>query len=373
MPKRKRNRDGIFDRGDGWLYLQHKDKRVSLRTKDPEVAAIRASDHKRRTADPAETAAHKKSLAEACAEFRSYARTGENRRKPPAPATFEMYETHFSNFAGVWGETLAVGAIDALAVDHYIETRRSEYIGKDPEPGQPETRRTVSASTVDKELGTLRQILALGLRRGWYHLPLERVLPASAGGAYVPLERALTWDQLPLLLAQLAPGRAATCAYIVAFGADWCAVERAELDDLGSDVSCALRCLVRGTKNAKRHAEVPVVPPFGPLAEQARAWLAQHGAFPRWGKQRCRDLAAACRRAGVPRVTPRDLRRTHGQILADRGVPPYLIGEMLRHADSRMAERVYGQRTREAVGRQVAAVTGTKTGTVHKKGQGNAA
>lgn len=45
------------------------------------------------------------------------------------------------------------------------------------------------------------------------------------------------------------------------------------------------------------------------------------------------------------------------QVLAARGVPPHLIGDMLRHTDGRMAERVYGRRSRETVGRQVAAIT----------------
>lgn len=53
-------------------------------------------------------------------------------------------------------------------------------------------------------------------------------------------------------------------------------------------------------------------------------------------------------------MTPRNLRRTHGKILAALGVKPHLIGQMLRHADSRMAERVYARPERADVGWQVA-------------------
>lgn len=53
----------------------------------------------------------------------------------------------------------------------------------------------------------------------------------------------------------------------------------------------------------------------------------------------------------------RDLRRSHGKALAALGVAPHLIGGMLRHTDSRMAERVYAKPEREDVGRQVANVT----------------
>lgn len=361
MPRRKRDRSGIFWR-DGWAYLQWQNERVSLRTQDPETARAVAAEHKRRIADPAYAAAHVKTITQACAEFRGYAATGENRRRPPSPETFAMYDTHFGHFVRIWGEATPLDRIDASAVDDYIQTRRGEHIGKPPEPGEPDTRKCVSANTVDKELGTLRQILRLGLRRGWYHVPLERVLPTSSGAEYVPVSRHLTLEQVPVLLAALAPGRAAYCAYIVAFGADVCAAERAERDDLGGHDVCNLLPLIRGTKNAKRWDHVPVIYPFQPFAELAREYLATHGSFPKWGKQRVRDLAVACRRAGLPRVTPRDLRRTHGKILAALGVAPHLIGRMLRQADGRMAEKVYAVPERADVGRQVAGVTRAAAG-----------
>ncbi len=441
MPKRRRDKDGLFKR-DGIYYVQHKGRRVSLKTSDREEARRAADAYKRKAADPAHTSADVKRFEDACIEYRAYAATGENRRKPPAPETFAMYDTHFGNLCRVFGVDATMADIDAAAVDDYIATRRAERIGKKPERGE-DKRRCVSANTVDKELGTLRQILRLGLRRGWYHLSLERVLPESSGAEYVPLERHLTLEQVPKLLDALAfnptknqqrggfvgvyrhatpgrweakitwhvdgkkqqrhlgcfadaleaaraydaaareihgesartnfageapaaaddrAGRVATCCYILAFAADWCAVERAERFDLGSSEHCNLLALIRGTKNAQRWAEVPVVHPFQPFAEVARAWLVKHGSFPSWGKQRTRDLALACKRAGLPRITPRDLRRTHGKSLAALGVAPHLIGGMLRHSDSRMAERVSARPERADVGRQVANVTRKQAG-----------
>jgi integrase len=439
MPRRKRDKDGIFDRGDGWLYLQYKG-RHALKTQDRETARALARDIRKRIDDPAYAAAHVTTLGQACEEYRAHAATGDNRQKAPSPETFAMYETHFGNLCRVMGLELPLSELTAAEVDRYIATRRSERIGKPPgehrtgrrpsTAGRPDTRRAVSARTVDKELGTLRQILRLGLRRGWYHLPLERVLPESAGGAYEPLGRYLTLEQVPKLLDALtrkdspnqiaggyrgvyrAPrgdrweakitakgksvyvgsftdqveaarayddaardahgpkaqlnfpagetaddleGRAATCAYIVATGADWCAVERAERDDLGGRDACALLVLIRGTKNPKRWAEVGIYRELGELADRARRWLVEHGRFPVWGKQRCRDLAVACRRAGVPRVTVRDLRRSHGKALAALGIDPHLIGSQLRHTDSRMAEKTYAVPERSDVRMNVAA------------------
>lgn len=353
MPARKRDKDGIFDRGDGWLYLQHKGERVSLKTQDRKEAKAIAARHKAEAADPAVKAARLKPLGEAFSEFEEYAETGENRTKPPSPETFEMYAGHFAHFTRIWGADMAVGEIDSDAVDAYIAKRRGEHIGK-KKPG-PDLRRKVQATTVDKELGTLRQVLRLGLRRGWYHLPLERVLPKSAGGEYVPLKRGLTAEQVPRLLAALNEHRAAYCAFVIAFAADVVCMDRATLDDMGGPDWARLAVLIRGSKNAKRFDEVPIIGHvFGTLANLARDYLARHGRFQPWGKQRCRDLAVACRRAGVPRVTPRDLRRTHAMILAELGVDPHLIGKMMRHADARMAERSYAHVKRETVGRQVA-------------------
>lgn len=351
-----RKRDGIYDRGNGWLWLQHAGERVSLKTQDPIEALKAAEEYKRRISDPAHVAAGLKTVAAACVAFNKHAATGENRSKPPSAATFEMYASHFGHLVRILGGDTALDAVDSSAVDDYIATRRGEHVGKRPKEG-PDTRRNVTANTVDKELGTLRQILRLGLRRGWYHLPLERVLPATSGARYVPLTRYLTTEQVRALLAALTPGRAATLAYVFAFGADWCAVERAEADDLGGAALCNLLVLIRGTKNAKRWDEVPLVAPFHEFAELAREWLAAHGSFPKWGKQRMRDMGTACRRAGVPRVTPRDLRRSHGKALAAAGVSPHLIGRMLRHTDSRMAERTYAVPERLDIGRQVGAIT----------------
>lgn len=348
---------GVYVRGPSY-WIQFQGRRTSLKTADPKAAELHARDIHRASADPTYAAARDTTLGAACADWAAIAPTAGNREKPRSPHTLAMQRTHMGHLVRILGEDLQLAHLDSGAVDRYSQQRRREAIGKFK-------RRPVEAATVDKELGTLRLVLRHAARAGRYHHPLDVVIP-SASSTYTPLERALTLEQVPLLLAQLSSARAATCAYIVALGADWCAVERAERWDLGTEKLCARSVLVRGTKNSKRWAEVPIVPPFGPLAEIARQWLIANGSLYAWGKGD-RSLERACARAGVPRVTPRDLRRTHGQILAEHGVPPYLIGEMLRHADSRMAERAYGQRKRDTVGRQVvesmprvSAITGTR-------------
>jgi integrase len=339
------------DLGGYWrgrvAWIQFQGRRYSLRVTDPEAALLAAQREHRKAADPAYEAAHERTLSDTAQDWLNAAPTDANRRKPPAPETLTMYGVHIGHFVRLLGGATRLAAIDAAAVDRYIAARRREHIGKSE-------KRTVGARTVDKELGTLRQILRYAMRRGWYHRPLEAVLPETAGGTYEPGTRWLPLEGVRLLLAQLEAPRAATCAYIVATGADWSAVERAEQFDLGTRTWCSRTVLVRGTKNPKRWAEVPVLPFFGELLEQPRAWLVARGSFPPWGNS-VRDLAGACLRAGVPRVTPRDLRRSHGKILRARGVSPHLIGGMLRHSDSRMAELVYAAIEPEDLGRLVVA------------------
>jgi hypothetical protein len=68
--------------------------------------------------------------------------------------------------------------------------------------------------------------------------------------------------------------------------------------------------------------------------------------FRPWGNSR-RDLTQACERAGIPPVSPNDLRRTFGTWLRLHGVAPHFIGVAMGHADSRMVERVYGRMPEE--------------------------
>ncbi|MDB4962503.1 MAG: integrase family protein [Myxococcales bacterium] len=61
-----------------------------------------------------------------------------------------------------------------------------------------------------------------------------------------------------------------------------------------------------------------------------------------WGSI-TRDLTAACRRAGVPRVTCNDLRRTFSSWLVQKHVSLWVVATLLGHASTRMVELVYGR------------------------------
>lgn len=56
-----------------------------------------------------------------------------------------------------------------------------------------------------------------------------------------------------------------------------------------------------------------------------------------------RELARACERAGVPRVTPNDLRRTFATWLKQRDVDSAVVAAMMGHSSTAMVDRVYGK------------------------------
>ncbi len=195
----------------------------------------------------------------------------------------------------------------------------------------------MTRTTQAKEIATLRGALRMAARRGEFPHALETVMPYRFTPEYVPLTRALTLEQVRLLLGALEPHRAAVVAFIVTTAADWQSVALAEASDVKDR-----RVLVRGSKNRRRWRTVPILEPFKDLTPLVTP------PFEPWSNAR-RDLKVACERAKVPRVTPRDLRRSHGMILRALGVEPHLIAGMLGHADSRMVERVYGRLPADAL------------------------
>jgi integrase len=69
------------------------------------------------------------------------------------------------------------------------------------------------------------------------------------------------------------------------------------------------------------------------------------GVYPRTTRARTikRELARACARAGVPRVTPNDLRRTFATWLKQSDVDSAVVAAMMGHSSTAMVDRVYGK------------------------------
>jgi integrase len=320
----------LYKRDRIWWY-QFRGGRYSTHCTDKKAAELEAREIERRVADPAYRAANKATLADVYPDF-----IAQQHQRGRSKGTLKMYETHLAHLGRVLGEAAPLASLDAARLDRYVGTRHGEG---------------AKSTTIHKELTSLRGMLKMARRHKLYPFALEEVMPL-VDGASEPGTRHLTAQQVPKLLAKLQPKRAAFVAFIVATGADLSSVETAQKGDI--DLAAGT-VLVRGTKTNHRWRTVPILKPFAKLAERAAKGLP----FEPWGNVR-RDLEVACRRAKVPRVTPRDLRRTHGSILRQLGVEPHLIGKMLGHADSRMVEKVYGQLPADALGKLMGSRVGTQ-------------
>jgi len=332
----------LYKRGRIWWY-QFRGERYSTKCTDKKAAELESREIERRVSDPTYQASHGATLADVYPDF-----IAQQQQRGRARGTLKMYDTHLAHLGRVFGDDATLASLNATRLDGYVNTRHREG---------------AQSPTIHKELTTLRGMLKLARRHGKYPFALDEVMPL-VDGASKPGTRHLTAQQVPKLLAQLQPKRAAFVAFIVATAADLSSVEVAEKGDIDLKAGTIL---VRGTKTNHRWRSVPILKPFAKYAARAAKGLP----FEPWGNVR-RDLEVACRHAKVPRVTPRDLRRTHGSILRQLGVEPHLIGKMLGHADSRMVEKVYGQLPADALGKLLGARVGTQaTQPSRKRGKGS--
>lgn len=304
--------------------------RISTKCKDRKAAGRRADEQEREWADPAYLASKitvTDALENAITDRESRGRSS---------ATIGYYGTKGSQVARVLGGDTPLAHVDARAVDRLIATRLGEGVAR---------------STVAKELGVLRVALRHAYRRGEYRTDPAKVLPNDFGAAYVPRTTWLTPAQLEALLWCLPRARAGHVAWIVATATRLSESLRARPEDVTERA-----VHVRGTKTATSLRTIPITTIARPLLDLALLAAARPEKtgtlFATWGNVR-RDLHVACDKAGVPRVSPNDLRRTCAKWLRNAGVPTDAIGGMLGHADSRMVERVYGRLDTADLGRLI--------------------
>lgn len=315
----------IYRRGK-YYWAQWRGERFSLHTTDKIAAELAFREHQRSAADPTYATAHETTIEQALADYVAHVRAGVDKKR--SPHTVKMIELHAGHIVRLLGAKRTLASIGSTEVDGYIIDRDREGAAR---------------TTIGKERSTLRGCLKLAARHKRFHTPLEQVF-APFDLEYEPLDRHLTEPELTRLLAELPENRAAVVAFIVATAADWSPAMAAKREHF-----TASTIKVAGSKRSRRMREVPILTPFKKLAARARAWLDVHGSFEPWGSVR-RDVELACVRAKVPRISPRDLRRTHSKILRAHGISPQLIAPMLGHADGRMVERVYGKTTADVLG-----------------------
>lgn len=326
----------IKDAQGNWVHR-------STGKRDKKAAELVAIEYERAASDPTHAAAQKTTVASALEQL---LKTRRNAGR--AAATIECYAQKAGHFLRIWGDDFRLVQVDARAVDQYIDKRLGEGTHR---------------STIGKELTVLRGALKGAKRRGEFPGDIAAIMPEQWSTGAKPKERYLTVAEMQRLLPELLPDRGAHVAWIIATGARWSESKRARAADI--DLVRG-EVFLRGSKTDQSRRRIPVIDPGPELVEAgviapARALL-QHALsirsgitgpmFRPWGNVR-HDLADACKRAGIARVTPNDLRRTMPMWLRKAGVEPHLIGAFLGHADSRMVERVYGRIPADALGEAI--------------------
>lgn len=216
----------------------------------------------------------------------------------------------------------------------------------------------VSSHTVAKELATLRSVLATCKRHGLWTGDLDVLMPLNFGKQYQPRSRFLTAVELNSLLAQLTASKAAQVAFMVATSARLGEARRAKREDINGGM-----VKLRGTKTDLSDRTVPIVASWGrSLLAYCEKYAGGVGGllFQDWGNVQW-DLRTACERAGIPRCSPNDLRRTCATWLRQGGVAPDLVACVLGHSTSQMVERVYGRLSPEALQARLRAAFGGTT------------
>jgi integrase len=325
------NRDGVWHAN--YVDRQGRRRRISTRTADIKVARARLRELELATTD---RAAHPtEALDDALKYFVDVTHAGS-----PA-GTVSSYRQKARHLSRLLGAELA-DAITRERVERYIAARLGE--GAHPH-------------SVHKELVVLRGSLEAARARGRFHGAAD-VVPRFRA-QYTPRTTYLTPDQFAALAEHLvrnppgpvAPelrrqrwerrrnGRVLYCM-LIAFASprvgELEAMRPAHVD-LGRDV---LR-VPKGKTLGRSIAIHPMLRPWleWRLGEVAHA---QDPLVEPWANVR-RDLGRAADRAGVPRVTPNDLRRTFASWLVQGGTPLLVVSRLLGHSSTRMVDLVYGQ------------------------------
>lgn len=322
----------LYKRGDTY-YADYFDRagrrcRVSTRTGDLQVARQRLRDFELATTD---RGAHSTETLDAA--LRYYIEVACAAKPSTTVGSYQQKARHISRLLG---GTL-MDALDRESVERYIATRLEEGAHR---------------HSVHKELVVLRGAIESAHERK-RTATSSTVVPKFRAG-YTPRTTYLTPDQFMRLAEHLVPPlspnarestrravterrnrRALYCLLIALASPRHGEVEALcwEHVDLGRGV---LR-IPKGKTISRVVAIHPVLRPWleamhagsGPMVET-------------WGNVR-RDLARACARAGVPRVTANDLRRTFASWLVQAGTSLLVVSRLLGHNSTRMVDLVYGQ------------------------------
>lgn len=249
-----------------------------------------------------------------------------------APETLGMYRQKAGTLVRILESKgpLRLAEIDASTFETFLAIRRAQFL---EDRGRP-----IKESELYKSWTTFRQTLKGAWRGQRFSRDPGSLKPAHFSAQYKPRDTFLTEEQADALLAELHGDRHRTVAFVLGTGARRREWERAQAGDLSHG-----QVHLRGTKTERSDRTIPILSP-------TFKWALAAGSppFPSWPNAR-RDIHAACVRAGVPKCTWNDLRRTFASRLALAGIQSDVGRRMLGHGSEIMWNLVYAKASTEGL------------------------
>jgi integrase len=321
----------LYKRGDTW-HADYFDRdgirrRISTRTTDVKVARARLRELELATTDRA--ARETETLDQALIYFVDVVHAASS------AGTIRCYRQKARHLSRLLGGTL-LDALSREQVERYIAARLDE---------------AAHTHSIHKELVVLRGTLASARDRDRFHGANAVVPPFSAD--YTPRTSYLTPDQFASLAQHLCPRRQnlkpgplerwerrrdqrVLYCLLIAFASP----RVGELHALRWEHIDRARGVLRIPRGKTVSRTIAIHPMLLPWLERLDAGT---GPVVEPWRNVGRDLPAACARAGVPRCTPNDLRRTFASWLVQGGAPLMVVSRLLGHSSTRMVDLVYGQ------------------------------
>ncbi len=317
---------GLYKRGRYWWITRDPvtGRAESTRCANLKAAQACLAERELLAADPAYAASQAARAGSQVAAFLEM--KGAAKR---SPATMGYYREKLGHWLRIFGDAPLARFVDPSTFDTFVTERRNEG---------------ASDHTISKEVRVFSQVLKMAKRAGHYSGDIAILKPHDLTTSYVPRTRAMTTDEVARLWPELSTRWAALLDVSVALGLrlSECAKVNPE-----TDVNLVTGLVtVRGTKTKGSARTVPILSPFRPLLERALPHLPVGP-----GNNLYRDVANACKRAGVQYATPNDWRRSHATILAELGVDADVLRRLLGHTTRQMVDRIYSQPRPEAIGR----------------------
>lgn len=318
----------LYLRGDIW-WARGSDGGVKFRRSTKHTsqrkARLVADRWEREFADPETYRAHKATVSSAAERWmREFSLSGN-------PETVRFYRTKIGHVCRLLGH-VSLSKLTHEKVLSYVETREAEGGAQ---------------HTVHRELTALRLTLKSAARAREFPRDPKSVIPRYSSG-YVPRKEFVEPETIWAAIAHLTPHRGAAVAWCIATACDFGHIFTAERADVSEH-----EVLVRGSKTSTRTRRVPRIQVMEPFLRHALAYAEPTGRlFLPWGNMG-RDLARACKRAGVPAFTARTLRRSAATWMVRAGVPYEVAAKFLGHGSTLMLQRVYGQMAPKDAGRLI--------------------